>query len=101
MKKIMVAGGKYTDKNGQEKTKWIQVGKIVVAKGKKKILLDGHISLASLQNEEGVVWCEVFEQEDRSQAPAQNPKEVIESEVNPEVAEVVGSADNENEEDIF
>ncbi len=54
MKKIMIANGKYTDKSGNEKTSWKEVGVIMTsAKGGEFCLLDPTVNLAGFPREAG------------------------------------------------
>lgn len=54
MKKIMIAGSKYTAKDGTEKTNWTEVGVIMVSQaGKEFVLLDPTINLAGFPREIG------------------------------------------------
>ena len=70
MRKIMIANGKYTGKDGQEKTQWVKVGVIGTSQnGKDYVLLDPTVNLAGFQREMGkdMLMCSVFE--DQPQAP--------------------------------
>lgn len=69
MKKIMVANGQYK-KDGQDKTKWVQIGVIGTSQnGKDYCLLDPTINLAGFQREQGkdMLMCSIFEDQPRPQ----------------------------------
>jgi len=81
MKKLAVAGRKYTNREGQEKTEWINVGVLNVAQnGKEYVLLDPKVNLAALEiGENGMVMVGVFEEQQQNggqgggyQQPQQN-----------------------------
>ena len=52
-KKLVVANGKYTTKDGSEKTRWVNIGALHEHEGKAYITLDAHITLAGLERKEG------------------------------------------------
>ena len=54
MKKIMIASGKYTAKDGTEKSKWVEVGVIMTSQGGNEfVLLDPTVNLAGFPREAG------------------------------------------------
>lgn len=74
----MIAGEKYI-KDGQEKTKWIELGVIMSKDGKEFVLMDKRVNLAAFESLPGKhsVICSVFEdtpqgqQQGYNQAPQQ------------------------------
>ena len=75
-KKIMVAAGKYTNREGVEKTNWKEVGVIGMSQnGKEFVLLDPTVNLAGFDREPGKdrLMCSVFEDRPQGQqAPQQS-----------------------------
>ena len=64
MKKISIANGTYTDRDGQQKTRWVKVGVIGVSQnGKEYVLLDPTVNLAAFAREDGkdMVMCTVYD----------------------------------------
>ena len=54
MKKIMIAGEKYTTRDGQEKVRWHELGVIMTSQaGKEFVLLDPKVNLAGFPREVG------------------------------------------------
>ena len=79
MKKLAVANGSYT-KDGQQKTRWVNVGIINTAQnGKEYMLIDPTINFAAFTREEGkdMIMVGIFEeqqggqQQNYNQAPQQ------------------------------
>ena len=60
--KDIVSGRKYTDRNGQEKTQWTNVGTLIEKDGKQYVKLKCY----PLPNEQGEVFLSVFEQRDQT-----------------------------------
>ena len=56
---------KYIAKDGQEKTKWINVGVCFETDGKQRIKLDA----MPLPNKEGEIWLYLFEQDNKGDIP--------------------------------
>lgn len=52
-KKLVVANGNYTDKSGEEKTEWVDIGHLHEHNGKEYITLKAHVNLAGLFRKEG------------------------------------------------
>jgi hypothetical protein len=75
MKKLAVANGSY-QKDGQEKTRWVNVGVIGVSQnGKEYMLIDPTINFAAFPREEGkdMVMVGIFE-EQNNQSGGNNQK---------------------------
>ena len=73
MKKLAVANGTY-QKDGQEKTRWVNVGVIGVAQnGKEYMLIDPTINFAAFSREDGkdMVMVGMFEEQNNNQQPQQ------------------------------
>ena len=60
--KDIVSGRKYTDRNGQEKTQWTNVGTLIEKDGKQYVKLKAY----PLPNEKGEVFLSVFEPREQS-----------------------------------
>lgn len=61
--KDVVAGRKYISKNGEEKTRWITVGKLIIKDdGHFSLKLEDYINPGAFKNEKGEVWLNVFDQ---------------------------------------
>ena len=77
MKKLAVANGNY-EKDGQTKTRWVNVGVIMEKDGKEFALIDPTINFAAFPREEGkdMVMVGVFEeqQNNNSQQQQQQPQ---------------------------
>ena len=73
MKKLSVAGRKYTKQDGSEATEWINLGILNVNQnGKEYILLDPKVNLAALPiGENGMVMVGVFEEQNQNQQQPQ------------------------------
>ena len=74
VKKIVASNGKYVDRNGNEKTRWLTIGALHEHDGKHYVTLDGHINLAALIREGDTrVFANLFDpDEDRKPSrPAQ------------------------------
>ncbi len=72
MRKIMIANGQYTAKDGQQKTNWVKVGMVGVSgAGKEYILLDPTINLAGFPRDPGkdMIICSVFEDQPQQGQP--------------------------------
>ena len=75
MKKLAVANGQY-QKDGQTKTRWVNVGIInTTQEGKEYMLIDPTINFAAFPREEGkdMIMVGIFEEQEqqRQQAPQQ------------------------------
>jgi len=73
MKKLAIANGKY-QKDGQEKTRWVNVGVIGVgSNGKEYMMLDPTINLAGFAREAGrdMIMVSIFDDSQQQQAPQQ------------------------------
>jgi len=80
----MAKTGTYTDQNGNQKSRWIQVGRMLSNQNGDFIVLDGHISLAGLQqiqnqnqnqgaqSRDGVL-VSIFEDQPKQQGQQQQP----------------------------
>ena len=76
MKKLAIANGKY-QKDGQEKTRWVNVGVIGVgSNGKEYMMLDPTINLAGFAREAGrdMVMVSIFD-DSHQQAPQQQQQQ--------------------------
>ena len=73
MKRLSVAGKKYTKQDGTESTEWTNLGILNVNQnGREYILLDPKINLAGLPiGDNGMVMVGVFEETNQSQQPQQ------------------------------
>ena len=61
--KDIVAGKKYLSKNGEEKTKWVTVGRLFIKDdGKMVVKFEEYINPIAFKNEKGDIWFNVFEQ---------------------------------------
>ncbi len=87
-KKIMIAGEKYTNREGQEKTTWHEVGVIMTSQaGKEFVLLDPKVCLAGFPREPGKdkIIASIFEDTQqqgqqggyRQQSPTQNQQAAV------------------------
>ena len=56
IKKLMIANGEYTNKDGQTKTRWLECGSVMEGNGKMKIKLD---AVPTKQDFDG--WFECFD----------------------------------------
>lgn len=79
LKRLVIAGGKYV-RNGETKTRWVNVGTLFQKDdGKLSILLDASVNLAAFATKdpghETDVWVNCFELE---QKPKTNPEPVRE-----------------------
>lgn len=75
MKKLAVANGQYTNREGQLKTRWVNVGVIGVSQnGKEYMLIDPTINFAAFQREEGkdMVMVGIFEEQQQGQPQQQH-----------------------------
>ena len=74
-KRLVVANGKY-EKNGQEKTRWVNVGHLHEHDGKHYITLESHINVAAFERKENDtrVFVNMFDN-DRQDKPreSENP----------------------------
>lgn len=68
MKNLSVANGTY-EKDGQQKTRWVNIGKILEKDGKEFMLLDPTINLAGFPREQGrdMVMVGIFEEQNNQQ----------------------------------
>jgi len=74
MKKIMIANGKYTAKDGQEKSNWVELGVIMTSQaGKEFVLLDPTVNLAGFMRETGKdkLIASIFDGEQKPRASQQ------------------------------
>ena len=74
MKKLSVANGTY-EKNGETKTRWVNVGILnTTAEGKEYMLIDPTINFAAFQRQEGkdMVMVGVFEEQQQNNNQQQN-----------------------------
>ena len=79
--KNIVAGKKYTTKSGEEKTRWITVGKLFIKDdGHFSVKFEEYINPSAFKNEKGEVWFNVFDDDKTSDKPAD--KDVSESKPN-------------------
>jgi len=74
-KKLAVANGSYM-KDGQEKTRWVNVGVILEKNGKEFALIDPTINFAAFPREQGkdMVMVGVFEENNQQQPQQQAPR---------------------------
>ena len=71
--KDIVAGRKYIAKNGEEKTRWITVGKLLIKDdGHFSLKFEDYINPGAFRNEKGEVWFNVFDQ--KAEKPENAPK---------------------------
>ena len=72
-KKLAVANGNY-QKDGQEKTRWVNVGVILEKNGKEFMLVDPTINFAAFPREEGkdMVMVGIFEEQQNNQQQGGN-----------------------------
>lgn len=76
-KRLVVKNGAYTDRDGNEKNRWLQIGAIHEHEGREYITLDRHINLGALPTREGDtrVFVSMFEDDgQRGQQPARQAK---------------------------
>ena len=58
----------YTDKNGEQKRRWIKVGSLIKAqKGGLYVFFEKHINPAGFADEKGEVWFSVFDQKPKEE----------------------------------
>jgi hypothetical protein len=73
-KELVVANGEYTNSNGENKTRWVNIGALHEHEGKHYITLDAHINLAGFERKEGDtrVFVNMFDRKkkDAPQQPA-------------------------------
>ena len=71
-KKLAVANGSY-QKDGQEKTRWVNVGVILEKNGKEFMLIDPTINFAAFPREQGkdMVMVGIFDDSQQGQQPQQ------------------------------
>ena len=67
MKNLSVANGTYT-KDGQDKTRWVNIGKIIEKDGKEFMLIDPTINFAAFPREQGrdMVMVGIFEEQNQN-----------------------------------
>lgn len=71
--KDIVAGKKYINKSGEEKTNWTTVGHIFIKDdGAMSVKFNGYINPLAFANEKGEVWFNVFEQKKDKQFNTSN-----------------------------
>lgn len=62
MAKDICAGIPYTDRNGEKRTRWVRVGRLITTReGGLCINFEKHINPAGFANDKGEVWFSVFE----------------------------------------
>jgi len=78
LKKLVVANGKYTAKDGAEKTRWVNIGALHEHDGKQYVALDAHINLAGFERREGDtrVFANLFSPEPYQPRPTAAPAEI-------------------------
>lgn len=66
--KNVVAGRKYITKNGEEKTRWVNVGKLFIKDdGHFSLKLEDYINPGAFKNEKGEVWLNVFDEKPKDE----------------------------------
>jgi hypothetical protein len=72
MKNLAVANGTY-EKDGQQKTRWVNVGKILEKDGKEFMLIDPLVNFAAFPREQGkdMVMVGIFEENNNQQGQQQ------------------------------
>ena len=64
--KDIVAGKKYITKNGEEKTRWTNVGQLFIKDdGKMAVKFNEYINPMAFCNDKGEVWFNVFDKKDK------------------------------------
>lgn len=87
---------KFIDKNGVERKEYINVGMLFEKEGRQSIKLKGFINLASLQNENGEVWLNLYEHKSKETKTQDNgPKTLYKGE---ETVKAMSDAVNTNEQ---
>lgn len=62
MAKDICAGIPYADRNGEKRTRWVRVGRLITTReGGLCINFEKHINPAAFANDKGEVWFSVFE----------------------------------------
>ena len=80
-KQLTAATGKYTDHNGDEKTRWLTIGHIHEHEGREYVTLDKRVNLAAINNgknpDDDRVFVQIFDPKPRDgqqqSAPAPAP----------------------------
>lgn len=69
MKNLSVANGTYTNSNNEQKTRWVNVGKIMEKDGKEFMLIDPLVNFAAFPREAGkdMVMVGIFEESNNNQ----------------------------------
>ena len=74
-KQLTATTGKYTDRNGDEKTRWLTIGHIHEHEGREYVTLDKRVNLAAINNgknpEDDRVFVQMFDPKPRDGHPAQ------------------------------
>lgn len=72
LKNLVAANGAYTDRNGQEKKRWVKVGDLHEHDGRQYITLEATVNLAGLERKEGEtrIFCNLFDPEPRGGQPS-------------------------------
>ena len=68
---------KYTDRNGNEKKEYINVGYMFEKDGRISLLMKSHINLAAFQNEKVEVWLNVYEHKQKADKPVKNGSSAV------------------------
>lgn len=64
--KDIVAGKKYINKNGEEKTLWVNIGQLFIKDdGKMTVKMNDYINPCAFRNDKGEVWFNVFDKKPR------------------------------------
>lgn len=80
--KNVVAGRKYITKNGEEKTRWVNVGKLFIKDdGHFSLKFEDYINPGAFKNEKGEVWFNVFDEKPKDEQPQTTGPVVGESQV--------------------
>ena len=73
LKKLVVANGSYTNKDGVEKTRWVNIGALHQKDdGKQFVTIDRHINLAGFQKKDPLetrVFAQLFDPEKKEYTP--------------------------------
>ena len=76
MKKLMVKNGSYTTNDGQEKSRWVQVGVIMENANGEFAILEPHVNLAGLpRSDRGGVMVSIFTDQPQGNQSGNLPKD--------------------------
>jgi len=77
MKNLSVANGTYTNSNNEQKTRWVNVGKIMEKDGKEFMLIDPLVNFAAFPREQGkdMVMVGIFEEQSNNQQQPNNQQQ--------------------------